>query len=97
MNQSDKTSRRVIDLALGVLVGLRGYPPEEAFVELAEVVRQTGVGVGTIAAELVALAGGATSTTHAQNLNAWAELIRQHRARPAQPIGTRPGCPRFIN
>lgn len=93
MNQSDKTSRRVIDLALGVLVGLRGYPPEEAFVELAEVVRQTGVGVGTIAAELVALAGGATSTTHAQNLNAWADQATPSTACAADRYST--GLPSF--
>ena len=82
MDHSDSTSRRVIDLAVGVLVGLRGCSPEEAFVELVEVVRQTGVGIGTIATELVALASGATSTNPAQNLRAWTDLIRQRRTDP---------------
>ena len=82
MYQSDSSSRRVIDLAVGVLVGLRGCSPEEAFAELVEVVRETGVGIGTIATELVALAGGATSTNHAQDLSAWADLIRQRRTDP---------------
>lgn len=82
MDQSDGTSRRVIDLAVGVLVGLRGCSPEEAFAELVEVVRQKRVGIGTIATELVALAGGATSTNDAQDLSAWADLIRQRRTDP---------------
>jgi hypothetical protein len=82
MDQSDSTSRRVIDLAVGVLVGLRGCSPEEAFAELVEVVRQKRVGIGTIATELVALASGATSTNHAQDLSAWADLIRQRRTDP---------------
>jgi hypothetical protein len=84
MDHSDGTSRRVIDLAVGVLVGLRGCSPEEAFVELVEVVRQTRAGIGTIATELVALASGATSTNPAQDLSAWAELIRQRRPDPAR-------------
>lgn len=82
MDHSGGTSRRVIDLAVGVLVGLRGCSPDEAFVELVEAVRQTGVGIGTIATELIALASGATSTNPAQDLSAWADLIRQHRTDP---------------
>jgi len=82
MDHSDGTSRRVIDLAVGVLVGLRGCSPEEAFVELVEVVRQTGVGIGTIATELVALASGAKSADPGQDLGAWADLIRQRRTDP---------------
>jgi hypothetical protein len=82
MDRSDSTSRRVIDLAVGVLVGLRGCSPEEAFVELVEVVRETRVGIGTIATELVALASGATSANRAQDLSAWADLIRQRRTSP---------------
>jgi ANTAR domain len=74
----------VIDLAVGVLVGLRGCSQEEAFVELVEVVRQTRAGIGTIATELVALASGATSTNPARDLSAWAELIRQRRPDPAR-------------
>jgi hypothetical protein len=82
MKQSNGTSRNAINLALGILVGLRGYSPEEAFVELAEVVRRTGLGVGTVAPELVALASGATSTAHAGDLSAWVDLIRHNRIRP---------------
>jgi hypothetical protein len=82
IQQSDNTSRKVIDLAVGVLVGLRGCRPEEGFAELVEVVHRTGVGIGAVAAQLVALASGSDSAFPPGDLGAWADLIRQHRARP---------------
>jgi AmiR/NasT family two-component response regulator len=53
------TSRRVIDVAIGILVGLRGCSQREAFEELVRVVNRSGVGIGSIAGGLVALASGA--------------------------------------
>ena len=38
--RADDTSRKVIDTAVGVLVGLRGCPPEEAFGEIVRVLLQ---------------------------------------------------------
>ena len=59
------TSRRVIDVAVGILVGLRGCTDKEAFDELVRVVHQTGIGIGSLAAGLVALASGSSSAEHA--------------------------------
>lgn len=82
IQQSDNTSRKVIDLAVGVLVGLRGCRPEEAFAELVDVVHRTGVGPGAVATQLVALASGSDSGVPAHDSSAWAELIGQRRGRP---------------
>lgn len=73
------TSRKVIDTAIGILVGLRGCSPEQAFTEIVDVVRQTGIGIGTIASGLVAVASGASSSAHAEVFNAWGELVRHGR------------------
>lgn len=67
------TSRRVIDVATGILVGLRGCTQREAFDELVRVVNQTGVGIGTTATGLVALASGQAPAAHAEA--AWGELF----------------------
>jgi hypothetical protein len=77
---ADETSRQVIDIAVGILIGLRGCTRREAFEELVHVVNQTGVGLGTVASGLVALAGGTASSEHAEAFTVWGELIR--RARP---------------
>lgn len=71
------TSRRIIDVAVGVLVGLQGCSEGEAFDELVDVVKQTGVGIGTTAAALVALAGGHPSPQHTETCVAWGELLRR--------------------
>jgi hypothetical protein len=54
----DLTSRRVIDVAIGILMGLRTCTEREAFDDLASAVRVTGVGLGAIAGALVNLVGG---------------------------------------
>jgi transposase len=73
------TSRRVIDVATGILVGLRGYTQHEAFDELVRVVNQTGVGIGSIAAGLVALATGESSAKHAEAFTVWGDLFEGRR------------------
>ncbi len=40
------------------------------------VVNETGMGIGSVAKELVGLAEGASSPQHAEAFNAWGELIR---------------------
>lgn len=82
--QSADTSRRVIDVAVGVLVGLRGYSEREAFDELVQGVRDTGVGIGSLAAALIALVGGRTTTTshQAEALDVWGDMLT---ARAVQP------------
>jgi len=78
----DDTSRRVIDVATGILVGLRGCSDHEAFDELVRVVHETGVGIGRLAAGLVALASGSTTAEHAEAFAVWGELVRRGRLLP---------------
>jgi hypothetical protein len=73
------TSRRVIDVAIGILVGLRGCSDQEAFDELVRVVHQTGIGIGRLAAGLVAVASGTSSSEHAEAFTVWGELIERGR------------------
>ena len=75
----DESSRRVIDVAIGILVGLRGCSDSEAFDELVRVVHQTGIGIGRLAADLVSMASGSTSPEHADALTAWGELLQRGR------------------
>ncbi len=76
---ADDTSRQVIDIAVGILIGLRGYSRREAFDELVRVVHQTGVGLGSLAAGLVAVASGSSSADHAEAFAVWGELIGPRR------------------
>lgn len=73
------TSRKVIDQAIGILVGLRGCSPDDAFAELVRVVHRTGIGVGSLAGALVAVASGnsGSSAEHIEAFNAWGELVRR--------------------
>lgn len=56
--RGDPASRRVIDLAIGILMGLRGCSEREAFDDLVDAVHQTGVGPASLAGALVDLVGG---------------------------------------
>ncbi|ANI40812.1 hisitidine kinase [Mycolicibacterium vaccae 95051] len=76
---AEDTSRQVIDVAVGILIGLRGYTRKDAFDELVRVVHQTGIGLGAVASGLVAVASGTASAEHAEAFNAWGELIRHGR------------------
>ncbi|WP_328358153.1 ANTAR domain-containing protein [Mycobacterium sp. NBC_00419] len=71
------TSRRVIDLATGILVGLRGCSEQEAFAELVAAVHRTGVGLGAIARALVAITGPADQSVphQAEAFDLWADLL----------------------
>jgi ANTAR domain len=75
----DEPSRRVIDVATGILVALRGCTDREAFDELVRVVNQTGIGIGRLAAGLVAVASGSSSADHAEAFTAWGALIERAR------------------
>jgi hypothetical protein len=78
------TSRRVIDIAVGVLCGLRGYSEREAFNELVEAVRCTGVGIGSLSAALIALVGGRSESTpyQAEALDFWGETLVSREVYP---------------
>lgn len=58
--QSALVRRPAIEQAKGVLVGTRCASPEEAFDELRDVSRRHDLGVGDVAAALVAVAAGRT-------------------------------------
>jgi hypothetical protein len=44
VSRDDDMSRKVIDRPIGILVGLRGCSPDQAFAELVRVVHRTGIG-----------------------------------------------------
>jgi|SoimicmetaTmtLMC_FD_k123_433820_1 hypothetical protein len=75
-------SRRTVDVAVGILIGLRGYSDREAFDELVGVVNRTGLGIFSVAASLVAVAAGSSSADDSEAFNAWGELIRRARVAP---------------
>lgn len=56
--RGDPASRRVIDLAIGVLMGLRGCSEREAFDDLVNAVHETGIGPAGLATALRHLVGG---------------------------------------
>ena len=51
-------SRRDIDVATGILIGLRGYSERDAFDELVRATHQTGAGISAVARALIEIAGG---------------------------------------
>jgi hypothetical protein len=57
--RGDSASRRVIDLAIGILMGLRECSEQEAFDDLVNAVHETGIGPAGLAAALVHLVEGA--------------------------------------
>lgn len=75
-------SRRTVDIAVGILIGLRGCSDGEAFDELVGVVNRTGVGIFSVAASLVAVAAGSSTPNDSEAFNAWGELIRYARVTP---------------
>mgnify|MGYP001506571686 CR=1 FL=1 len=77
--RSDDTSRQLIDIAVGILIGVRGYSRPEAFDELVRVVRETGIGLGSVAAGLLAVATGASTAEHAEAFAAWGDVVSPRR------------------
>jgi hypothetical protein len=75
-------SRRTVDVAVGILIGLRGYTERDAFDELVGVVNRTGLGIFSVAASLTAIAAGSSSPDDSEAFNAWGELIRRARVAP---------------
>ncbi|HEV7418932.1 MAG TPA: ANTAR domain-containing protein [Mycobacterium sp.] len=75
--RGDSASRRVIDVALGILMGLRGCSEQEAFDDLVGAVHATGVGPGTLARALVAVVGGASGHVphQAEAMQRWGHVM----------------------
>jgi hypothetical protein len=79
-------SRRDLDVAVGILIGLRGCSEREAFEELVGVVNRTGLGLFNVAASLIAVAAGTSSADDTEAFNAWGELIQRARGNALTPI-----------
>ena len=77
INSAAAPSRREIDMAIGVLIGLRQCSERQAFGEIAAAARETGVSLGTICRGLVELASGTKgSFDHSPVvIQVWGELI----------------------
>jgi ANTAR domain-containing protein len=61
--QSGETSsRREIDMAIGILMGLRHCCERQAFDAIATAVRETGMSLGSLCRGLVEMAGGASAS-----------------------------------
>jgi hypothetical protein len=54
----DHSSRWHIDVAIGVLIGLRQCSEQQAFADIAAAVHETGVGLRGVSYALTTLAGG---------------------------------------
>jgi hypothetical protein len=72
-------SRRTLDVAVGILIALRGYSEQDAFAELLGVVNRTGQGVFAVANSLVAVATGASTAADSEAFSAWGDLLRRAR------------------
>ncbi|MCV7228942.1 ANTAR domain-containing protein [Mycolicibacterium komossense] len=74
--RDELSSRRVIDMAIGVLMGLRGCSERDAFDDLANAVHETGLGLGALARALVDLVGNAEDAEHhAEAMHMWGYLL----------------------
>jgi hypothetical protein len=82
-------SRRTVDVAIGILVGLRGCSERDAFDELVGVVNRTGLGIFSVAGSLIAIATGSSTAEDSEAFNAWGELIGRGRVAPLASTSTR--------
>jgi hypothetical protein len=86
--REELSSRRVIDLAIGILMGLRGCSEKDAFDDLASAVRETGVGLGSLGAALadvVAYPEG-SYPYRAEALHMWGYLLKDRVASAVRPV-----------
>ncbi len=79
MAQPGTVSRRDLDVAIGILVGLRGCSEREAFDELVGVAHRSGQGAFNVARSLAAVAAGSSSPDDSEAFSAWGDLIRRAR------------------
>jgi hypothetical protein len=72
---AEHRSRREIDQAIGVVMGLRRCSAEEALTEIIGVVRASGVGLGGVSRALLGLVGGAVAEAADEALAHWDALL----------------------
>jgi hypothetical protein len=72
----ERPPRKEIDMAIGVLIGLRHCSERQAFADIAAAVHQTGIGLGVVSNALVALAaGGNTEWADSVALQHWRTVL----------------------
>lgn len=78
----------MIDIAIGILMGLRGCSELDAFEELANAVRETGIGLGGLAGALVDLVGNVEGAFPHRDeaIRVWGHLVADRRAPAANRI-----------
>jgi ANTAR domain len=69
-------SRREIDQAIGVLMGIRRCSAEQALVEITTVVRASGVGLGGVSRALLDLVCGDVDSTADETVARWDAVLR---------------------
>ena len=74
---ADPLSRHVIDVAIGVLMGLRRCSERQAFNEIAAAVSETGVSLGSICRGLIELASRTTNSfdNRSEVVDLWGDLV----------------------
>ena len=74
--RADPASRRVIDLAIGILMGLRRCSEGEAFDDLIDAVHETGIGPAGLAEALTHTVGGEGIAPHqSEVIRVWGHLL----------------------
>lgn len=74
--RADPASRRVIDLAIGILMGLRRCSEGEAFDDLVDAVHKTGIGPAGLAEALTHVVGGEGIAPHqSEVIRVWGHLL----------------------
>ncbi len=69
-------SRREIDQAIGVLIGIRRCSAEAALSELANAVRASGIGLGGVSRALLDLVTGAADPDTSAAVTHWDAVLR---------------------
>lgn len=75
-HRPEHRSRREIDQAIGVLMGLRRYSAEEALTELANAVRASGIGLGGVSRALLDLVTGSGDPAASAAVAHWDAVLR---------------------
>lgn len=75
LSPSDLAARKQIDVAVGILVGLRRCSEHEAFREIAAAVHRTGLPLGDTARSLIAHAKCEPTAHSATAAQLWGDLF----------------------
>ncbi|OBF08465.1 ANTAR domain-containing protein [Mycobacterium sp. 852002-10029_SCH5224772] len=73
---ADHRSRREIDQAIGVVMGLRRCSAEQALSEITAVVRASGVGLGGVSRALLGLITGDVTSAAGEAVVHWDAVLR---------------------